>query len=119
PTSCPVSQRKQRFAPQLFLLIHQRPQDKTLIWGKDTGSKLLLRFDNHRPRWIPFEHLLLFNKPLAKPPYHGFHPTAVADTVSLILESRQIDFDNGRRQLRWSKTFPMPRTFGNPEEEVP
>jgi hypothetical protein len=49
------------------------------------------------------QNLFLLDEPLAKAVEHRFDAGAVADTVSLLLEDRQIPFHGGRRELGRNK----------------
>src|SRR5947209_18479587 len=114
----PVPQSEDGFAAQVALLLKQSVQDEPLVRGEHTWSQCLLRFDLHPTGRVACQGLLLLNEPLAKAVDHRFDTGAVADTIPLLLEDRQIPFHCGRCELGRNKLPALSWKLRHPRREL-
>src|SRR6266567_2975785 len=110
----PVPSCKERFAPRILGLLDQIAQHKALVRGKHTGREALFGLDRDSTGGIAFEQVLLIDQPLTELFDDRFDARAVAHTVSLLLQCREVDFHDRSGQLLGAELFAVPWTGDHP-----
>src|SRR6266568_5593809 len=90
PASCPIPQGKDGVAAQVSIFFNEGTQNEPLIRRQDTGRKLLLYLDLYPTGWVPPQDLFVFNQPLTKVVDDRLDTRAVAHTIALFFERREI-----------------------------